>query len=474
MIMHNVKKSSISWFPSEEIVSKEASVQNNQYNRILELANKYYRENFPSSEMIKNDIDTRSWENTTDWQQSAYIQRIRKDFPILHRRMNGKPLIWLDNSATTQKPQRVIDALSNYYSVYNSNIHRGAHSLANQATNAYEGAREKVRDFLGASNAEEIIFTRGTTEAINLVAETYGDMDIHEGDEILLTIMEHHSNIVPWQKLQQEKGAVIKVIPINEQGEILIEEYEKLFTPRTKVVAITHVSNVLGTVNPIKDMIETAHRHGAYVLVDGAQAVPHLPVDVKELDADFYVLSGHKMYGPTGIGVLYGKKAILEQMPPWQRGGGMIDQVSFHRTSYNNLPYKYEAGTGNIADAIGLGSAIDYLNRIGMQAIAEHELSLTHYAMERLSEIPGLHLIGTSPHKTSVISFIIDGVTPEKVGEYLNREGIAVRAGHHCAQPVLNQIGLTSSVRASIGVYNMKEEVDSLVRELLRIAKLYR
>lgn len=481
MIMHNEKEPFNSYFPSKEVTSKEAWYQNN--NHIAEIANQMYRESFqpnhqdvlPNEEyyFLKNFMSGTSGQKATDWQQNAYIHTIRKDFPILHRRMNGKPLIWFDNGATTQKPQAVIDALSRYYSQYNSNIHRGAHTLANQATKAYEGAREKIRDFIGAAQPEEIIFTRGTTEAINLVAESYGDMDIHEGDEILISVMEHHSNIVPWQKLQQEKGAVLKEIPINDQGELLLEEYEKLFTPHTKLVAITHVSNVLGTINPLKEMIETAHRHGAHVLVDGAQSVPHMPVNVKALDTDFYVFSGHKMYGPTGIGVLYGKKDILEQMPPWQRGGGMIDSVSFQDTTYNNLPYKFEAGTGNIADAVGLGVAVDYLNKIGMQAIAEHERFLTQYAMNRLSEIPGLHLIGTSPCKTSVISFILDGIKPESVGEYLNQEGIAVRAGHHCAQPVLKRFGVTSSVRASLGMYNMKEEVDNLANTLLRVAKNY-
>jgi cysteine desulfurase/selenocysteine lyase len=404
------------------------------------------------------------------WNRSFDVHSIRKDFPILHRRVNGHSLVWFDNGATTQKPNEVIDTLRQYYSRYNSNIHRGAHTLAGIATKAYEDARDKVRDFIGAAQSEEIIFTRGTTEAINLIVETYGQMSIHEGDEILLTMMEHHSNIVPWQKLQQEKGAVIKVIPISDCGEILMEEYGKLLSPRTKIVGITHVSNVLGTINPVEDMIKMAHSHGACVVVDGAQSIPHLPIDVKRMDADFYVFSGHKMYAPTGIGVLYGKKALLEQMPPWQRGGGMIEQVSFEKTTYQRLPYKFEAGTGNIADAIGLGAAIDYLKRIGMDNIESHERELTKYAMERLQEIPRLHLIGTAPNKISVLSFVIDGIAPETVGKYLDREGIAVRAGHHCAQPVLDRFGLTESVRASLGVYNMKEEADTLANALLRIA----
>lgn len=403
------------------------------------------------------------------WNRSFDVHSIRKDFPILHRRVKGNPLVWLDNGATTQKPSQVIDTLRQYYTRYNSNIHRGAHTLAGYATKAYEDAREKVRDFIGAAHSEEIIFTRGTTESINLIAETYGKMNIHEGDEILLTMMEHHSNIVPWQKLQQEKGAVIKVIPINDCGEILMEQYEKLLSPRTKIVGITHVSNVLGTINPAEAMIKLAHSHGACVVIDGAQSIPHLTINVKQLDADFYVFSGHKMYAPTGIGVLYGKKALLEQMPPWQRGGGMIDQVSFEETTYQRLPHKFEAGTGNIADAIGLGAAIDYLKQIGMENIEAHERELTKYSMERLREIPRLHLIGTAPNKVSVLSFVIDGIAPETVGKYLDREGIAVRAGHHCAQPVLDRYGLTESVRASLGVYNMKEEADSLANALLKI-----
>jgi cysteine desulfurase / selenocysteine lyase len=408
-----------------------------------------------------------------NWSRNYEVQSIRKDFPILHRKINGHSLVWLDNGATTQKPYEVINTLKQYYSQYNSNIHRGAHTLAKQATRAYEEAREKVRDLIGAARAEEIIFTRGTTESINLIAESFGQMNIHEGDEILLTMMEHHSNIVPWQKLQQEKGAVIKVIPINECGEVLLDEYSNLLTPRTKIVGITHVSNVLGTINPVEIMIKMAHNCGARVVIDGAQSIPHLAIDVKELDADFFVFSGHKMYGPTGIGVLYGKKALLEQMPPWQRGGGMIQDVSFSQTTYNHLPYKFEAGTGNIADAIALGAAVDYLKRIGMYHIEEHERELTNYAMGRLSQIPNVHLIGTAPNKISVISFIIDGISPESIGNNLDREGIAVRAGHHCAQPVLRQFGLTSAVRASLGIYNTKDEVDCLANEVLKIAKAY-
>ncbi len=401
------------------------------------------------------------------------VYSIRKDFPILQRRVNGKPLVWLDNSATTQKPLSVINELNRYYSEYNSNIHRGAHTLAKLATEAYEKARRKVQNFIGASCSEEIIFLRGTTEAINLVAESFGGMSINAGDEILLSVAEHHSNIVPWQKLQQQKGAVIKVIPLNDRGEIILDEYERLLSPRTKIVAITHVSNVLGTVNPIKMVVEMAHRHGACVLVDGAQSVPHVRVDVTELDADFYAFSGHKVYGPTGIGVLYGKKALLEKMPPWQRGGGMIQNVTFDQTTYNSLPYKFEAGTGNIADAVGLGAAIDYLKNIGMDMVERHEKELTVYAMEKLYQIPGVHLIGTAPNKISVISFTIDRINPENAAKLLNEDGIAVRAGHHCAQPVLRRFGLNSSIRASLGIYNSREDVDCLVNSVLKISKYY-
>lgn len=398
---------------------------------------------------------------------------IRKDFPILQQRINGNPLIWLDNAATSQKPACMMRALNKYYSEYNSNIHRGAHTLAKLATNAYETAREKVQNFIGASSTDEIIFVRGTTEAINLVAESFGRMNIQAGDEIVLTMMEHHSNIVPWQKLQQTNRAVLKVVPINNCGEIILEEYEKLLSERTRIVALAHVSNVLGTVNPLRVMIEMAHKHGACVLVDGAQGIPHTRVNVSELDADFYAFSGHKVYGPTGIGVLYGKRALLEEMPPWQRGGGMIKNVSFKETTYSSLPYKFEAGTGNIADAIGLGAAIDYIQEIGMENIERHEKELTVYAMEKLHQIPGLHIIGTAPGKTSVISFVIDGISPESIAQHLNHDGIAVRSGHHCAQPVLYRYGLTSSVRASLGVYNTKEEVDCLVNSVLKIAKSY-
>jgi cysteine desulfurase/selenocysteine lyase len=428
-------------------------------------ANYYFLSNH--APMIRPKKPNKSFSNNID------ILSIRNDFPILQKKVNGKPLIWLDNAATTQKPKSVIHTLNQYYHEYNSNIHRGAHTLATLATDAYESARKKVQTFIGASSTEEIIFVRGATEAINLVAQTYGKKNIHTGDEILLSTMEHHSNIVPWQILQEETGAVIKVIPINDHGEIILEEYEKMLSPRTRFVAITHVSNVLGTINPISTMIKMAHDHGACVLIDGAQAVPHLSVNVKDLDADFYALSGHKAYGPTGIGVLYGKKAILEKMPPWQTGGGMIKNVSFSETIYNNLPYKFEAGTGNIADAIGLGAAIDYMKKIGLENIERHEKELTAYAMEALSTIPGLDIIGTAPTKTSVISFIINGIVPEVATHNLSQEGIALRVGHHCAQPAMQRFHVTSTIRASLGMYNTVEEIDILVKALSKIAKSY-
>lgn len=412
------------------------------------------------------DISTSSYYFLNKCQDKQYlinINSIRKDFPILSRKIDDNPLIWFDNGATTQKPNCVIEALAQYYREYNSNIHRGSHTLADIATKRYEEARKKVQHFLCALLPEEIIFVRGATEAINLVAETYGRANITQGDEILLTTMEHHSNIVPWQKLCEENGAVLKVAPINENGEILIEEFEKLLTSRTRIVAITHVSNVLGTVNPIRQMIHMSHSKDAVVLIDGAQAACHLSVNVQEIDADFYVFSGHKAFGPTGIGVLYGKKSLLDKMPPWQRGGGMIKNVSFHKTEYNNLPEKFEAGTANIADAIALGEAIEYLNRIGLDKIENYERKLTIYAMEALSYIQGLRLLGTSSDKTSILSFIVEGHSPDKVSDYLNNYGIATRSGHHCAQPTLERYGFKSVNRASLAIYNTKEEIDFLV-----------
>lgn len=399
---------------------------------------------------------------------------IRQDFPILQRLVHGKPLIWLDNGATTQKPTCVIEAVSQYYRESNSNVHRGAHQLAREATEAYEGARKKVSGFIGAASPDEIIFTRGTTEAINLAAMSWGAMHIHSGDEILLTMMEHHSNIVPWQMLAEKTGAFLRAVPFHENGELDLEEYEKLFTPRTKMAAFTHVSNVLGTVNPVKKMIEMAHRYGVCTLVDGAQSIPHMGVNVREMDADFFAFSGHKMYAPTGIGVLYGKKGLLEEMPPWQGGGGMIKNVTFARTEYDTPPKKFEAGTGNIADAVGLGAAVDYLQSIGMENIRRQEKELTKYAMKALGSIQGVRLIGTAPDKTSAISFVLNGIEPEAVAKYLDKDGIAVRAGHHCAQPILRCYGLTGTVRASIGIYNTMEELDGLIRSIDTIVMRYR
>lgn len=397
------------------------------------------------------------------------VQVIRKDFPILHQKVNGKPLIWLDNAATTQKPQSVIDALSYYYQRDNSNIHRAAHTLAARATDAYEAAREKVQRFLGASSSSEIIFVRGTTEAINLVAQTFGRKNIHAGDEILLSNLEHHANIVPWQMLAQETGAIIKVIPISDNGEVLLEEYTRLLGPRTRIVGITQVSNALGTILPVREMTEIAHRHGVRVLIDGAQAVSHLSVNVQELNCDFYTLSGHKLFAPTGIGVLYAKREILEDLPPWQGGGSMIRHVTFEKTIYSDPPAKFEAGTPNIADAVGLGAAIDYITRLGMTNIERYEHQLTEYGIQRLAEIPGLRLIGTAPHKVSVLSFLLNDIPVEEVGKRLAQEGIAVRAGHHCAQPTMQRYGITGTVRPSLAFYNTYQEIDTLVEVLQTI-----
>lgn len=399
------------------------------------------------------------------------IHTIRRDFPILHQQVHGKPLIWMDNAATTQKPRAVIDAVSRFYERDNSNIHRGVHTLADRATEAYERAREKVRDFISAKDAQEIIFVRGTTEGINLVAQSYGRTFLRPGDEIVVTIMEHHANIVPWQMVCQATGAVLRVAPMNDVGEILLDEYAALLNPKTKLVAVTQVSNVLGTVNPVLAMTQMAHAVGARVLVDGAQSIPHLPVDVQAGDCDFFVFSGHKLFAPTGIGVLYGKAELLERMPPWQGGGNMIQDVTFERTLYNSLPHKFEAGTGNIADAVGLGAAIDYLERIGFHAAMQHEEAVLAYAIRALAEIPGLRLIGTAPHKVSVLSFVLDGISNEEVGRRLDREGIAVRAGHHCAQPVLRRMGLESTVRPSLAFYNTIEEVDALVAAILKVKR---
>ena len=394
------------------------------------------------------------------------VEMVRKDFPVLDQRVHGQQLIWLDNAATTQKPQVVIDRLAAYYANDNSNVHRGAHTLAARATEGYEGAREAVRRFLGAGSTEEIIFVRGTTEAINLVAQSFGAMQLQPGDEILLTTLEHHSNIVPWQLIAAATGANVRAIPISSTGEVLLEEYGQMLGPRTKLVGITHVSNALGTIVPVREMVDMAHRAGAWTVVDGAQAVAHFPVDVRALDADFYAFSGHKLFAPTGIGVLYGKKELLEEMPPWQGGGSMIEDVTFERTRYAGLPQKFEAGTPIIAGAIGLGAAIDYLDRLGLENIARYERALTEYATAALQSVPGLTLIGTAPEKVGVMSFILEGIPVEHLGRYLDQYGIAVRAGHHCAQPSLRAFGLESTVRPSLAVYNNTGDIDHLTDAL--------
>ena len=391
---------------------------------------------------------------------------IRRDFPILGERVNGKPLIWLDNAATTQKPQVVIDRISRFYERENSNIHRAAHALAARSTDAYEAARETSRRFLNASSTREILFVRGATEGINLVAQSFGRRAVGEGDEIILTRLEHHSNIVPWQLLCAEKGARLRVAPIDDSGQILLDEYERLFTPRTRFVSMTHVSNALGTITPVREMIAIAHRHGARVLVDGAQAVSHLAVDVQALDCDFYVFSGHKVFGPTGIGVLYGKEDLLNAMPPWQGGGNMIADVTFEKTVYNPAPMRFEAGTGNIADAVGLGAALEYLMGVGLENVSRHEHDLLVYTTRALLSIPGLRLIGTARDKAGVLSFALDGFRSEDVGKALDSEGIAVRSGHHCAQPALRRFGVESSVRPSLALYNTCEDVDALIAAL--------
>ncbi len=394
---------------------------------------------------------------------------VRRDFPILQEQVNGRPLVWLDNAATTQKPQAVIDRLAYFYAHENSNVHRGAHTLAARATDAYEDARKKVQQFLGAASPEEIVFVRGTTEGINLVAQAWGRRNVQKDDEIVITWLEHHANIVPWQLLCAEKGARLRVAPIDDTGQVILDEYEKLLGPRTRIVAFSQVSNALGTVTPAREMVAMAHRHGARVLVDGAQAVSHMPVDVQALDCDFYVLSGHKIFGPTGIGALYGKSDVLNAMPPWQGGGSMIDYVSFEKTTYQDAPARFEAGTGNIADAVGLGAALDYVSAIGMETISQYEHGLLAYATERMLTVPGLRLIGTAAEKASVLSFVLDEWRAEDVGQALDREGIAVRAGHHCAQPALRRYGLESSVRPSLAFYNTVDDVDALVAALLRL-----
>jgi cysteine desulfurase / selenocysteine lyase len=399
------------------------------------------------------------------------VNAIRADFPILRETVNGKPLIWFDNAATTQKPQAVIDRLAYFYAHENSNIHRAAHELAARATDAYEDARESVRRFIGASKTEQIIFVRGTTEAINLVAYTWGGKHLSPGDEIVITHLEHHANIVPWQLLSQRTGAVLKVAPVDDAGNLLLGEFEQLLGPKTKLVAATHVSNALGTVTPVEKIVELGHRYGARVLIDGAQSIPHIPIDVQALGADFFVFSGHKIFGPTGIGVLYGTEEALEETPPWQGGGNMIADVTLERAIYQGIPNKFEAGTGNIADAVGLGEAIRYVEKIGIERIASYEHALLEYATPRLADIPGVRLVGTAEEKASVLSFVLAGHEPLEVGKALNAEGIAVRAGHHCAQPILRRLGLETTVRPSFAFYNTFEEIDVFIGAVRRIAE---
>jgi cysteine desulfurase/selenocysteine lyase len=394
---------------------------------------------------------------------------LKRDFPILQERVHGKQLVWLDNAATTQKPNSVIERLSHFYRHENSNIHRAAHELAARATDAYEGARGTVARFLHAPSPKDIVFTRGATEAINLVAQAWGRRHVAAGDEIVITHLEHHANIVPWQMLAAEKGATLRVAPVDSTGQVILEEYEKLLGPRTRIVALTQVSNALGTITPAKEMAAMAHRHGAHVLVDGAQAVLHMPVDVQDLDCDFYVFSGHKIFAPTGIGVLYGKSQVLEAMPPWQGGGNMIQDVTFEKTSYQSPPFRFEAGTGNIADAVGLGAALDYVTAVGIENIQRYEHEMLVYGTERLSSVPGLRLLGTAAEKAGVFSFVIDGLRTEDIGGALDQEGIAVRSGHHCAQPILRRFGVENSVRASLALYNGPDDLDALVSALLRL-----
>lgn len=401
------------------------------------------------------------------------IQKIRADFPILSREVYGKPLVYLDNGATTQKPRCVVDAITDEYYSVNANVHRGVHFLSQQATELHEASRETVRKFINAGSTNEIVFTRGTTESINLLASSFGEAFLHPGDEVIVSVMEHHSNIVPWQLLAERKCINLKVIPMNDRGELLMDEYEKLFTDRTKIVSVVHVSNVLGTVNPIKEMIKIAHKHDVPFLVDAAQSIPHMAVDVQDLDADFLVFSGHKVYGPTGVGVLYGKEEWLNKLPPYQGGGEMIQHVSFERTTFNELPFKFEAGTPDYIGTTGLAKALDYVSAIGLDKIAAYEHELTEYATQRLKTIPGMRIFGEAAGKGSVISFLVGDIHHFDMGTLLDRLGIAVRTGHHCAQPLMQRLGIEGTVRASFGIYNTKEEIDVLVAGIERVSKMF-
>jgi cysteine desulfurase/selenocysteine lyase len=407
--------------------------------------------------------------------RAAYdIDRVRGDFPILSRQVRGKPLVYLDNAATTQKPKSVIDRLVRYYSEENSNVHRGVHYLSEIATVAYEDVRTVIKRFLNARSEKEIVFTRGTTESINLVVQSWGRANIREGDEIVISAIEHHSNIVPWQLLCEEKGARLRVIPVNDSGVVLLDDYARMLNSRVKIVSITHASNALGTINPIRKMTAMAHAAGALVLIDGAQGVPHMTVDVQAIDCDFYAFSGHKVYGPTGVGVLYGRESLLDSMPPWQGGGDMILSVSFEKTTYNALPYKFEAGTPNIAGVIGLGAAVEYVTSLGLDTIAAHEQDLLHYATRKLQEIDGIRIIGTAPEKAAVISFVLEGVHPHDIGTILDQDGIAVRTGHHCAQPLMMRFNVPATGRASFGLYNRREEADQLADGLRKVIEVFR
>lgn len=401
------------------------------------------------------------------------IEKIRSDFPILERKVYDRPLVYLDNAATTQKPRCVVDAMSEEYFSVNANVHRGVHFLSQQATDLHEAARERVARFIGAASSSEIVFTRGTTESLNLVASSFSEAFLREGDEVLLTVMEHHSNIVPWQLVRERKGIVLKVIPINDAGEVDLEAYEKLFTPRTRLVAVTHVSNVLGTVNPVKQMAAVAHAHGARILVDGAQSVPHFTVNVQDIDCDFLTFSGHKVYGPTGIGVLYGKEELLDRMPPYQGGGEMISRVTFEHTTFERLPFKFEAGTPDYVGAHGLGVALDYVEQLGMENIHLHERELTRYAMEQLSLIPGMRLFGTAAEKDAVVAFTVGDIHPLDLGTLLDRLGIAIRTGHHCAQPLMARFSVESMARASFALYTTRAEIDALVSAIDRVRKMF-
>ena len=401
------------------------------------------------------------------------VNKVRGDFPILNQMVNGNPLVYLDNGATSQKPQSVIDAIVEYYTTTNSNVHRGVHTLSQQATDGYEGARAKICEFINAGDDKEIIFTRNTTEGINLVAHSYGRQNIGAGDDIIVSNMEHHSNIVPWQMLCEEKGANLLVVPIDDSGELLMDEYEKMLSPRTKLVSITHVSNALGTILPTAQIVDMAHAHGTPVLLDGAQAVPHMPVDMQELDCDFYVFSGHKLFGPTGIGILYGKAEYLEAMSPFLGGGEMIKSVTFEKTIYNDLPYKFEGGTPDIAGAIGLGAAIDYVNNLGFDQITAHEDELLRYGTDALSSIEGLKIIGTAGHKAGILSFVMDKAHPHDIGTILDGQGIAVRTGHHCAQPVMQRFQIPATTRASLAFYNTKEDIDALIEGIDRVLEVF-